>query len=65
MRLQKVMPFSEISPILKYEFELEKYISNNIAIPIPPTLASIPNQEPSNLPINKPDKVHAPRSAIP
>ena len=64
--LQKVMPFSVISPILKKVLkELERYISRNMAIPIPPTLASMPNKEPSNFPTNNPTNVQMPSNAIP
>ena len=45
--------------------ELEKYINRNIAIPIPPTFASIPNKEPSNFPAIKPIRVQIPSKAIP
>ena len=41
--LQKVMPFSDISPILKRALrEFEKYINKSMAIPMPPTLVSMP-----------------------
>ena len=64
--LQKVIPFSVISPILKNVLkELERYINRNIAIPIPPTFASIPNKEPSNFPAIKPIRVQIPSKAIP
>ena len=64
--LQNVMPFSEIFPILKRVFkELEKNIRRNIAIPIPPTFASIPNNEPNKAPNINPINVQMPSKAIP
>ena len=64
--LQKVIPFSDISPILKWALEVfEKYMRRSMAIPIPPTFASIPNHEPNNWPANKPIRVQIPSKAIP
>ena len=61
-----VIPFSDMSPICNFVFkELEQYINKNIAIPIPPTLASIPNKDPRNFPMIKPIRVQIPSSAIP
>ena len=64
--LQKVMPFSDISPILKRALrEFEKYINKSMAIPMPPTLVSMPKNAPSNCPVYKPTKVQIPSKAIP